>query len=152
MLQPSFRDSLKLKEQLVPGHLPLPQCGRRKWMWDRENDELLDTIRMSYSREPRHGSSPVVSNNIRCADIERVKDTHHIGDGVLQQICGHSFRAIGATKAAEVGGNCMEAVRDEERHLFVPEVGRIRPPVQQEDRPATPLVLHMKRNSVNLQH
>jgi hypothetical protein len=31
-LEPSFRDSLKLKEQLIPGHLPLPQRGWGKRM------------------------------------------------------------------------------------------------------------------------
>ena len=86
MLQPSFSDSLKLKEQLVPGHLPLPQCRGRQWMWHGKNDELVNTIRMRHSREPCHGSPPVMSNHVRCADIERVKDTHHIGDGVLEQI------------------------------------------------------------------
>ena len=38
LLQPCLRDSLELEKQLVPGHFPLPQRARRKWMWHGKND------------------------------------------------------------------------------------------------------------------
>jgi hypothetical protein len=46
-------------------------------------------------------------------DTGRVKDANYIADCVLQGICGHSFRAIGASKATQIRRDCAEAVRDE---------------------------------------
>ena len=71
MLQPCLRDSLELEEQLVPGHFPLPQRARRKWMRHGKNDELVNAIRMSRSREPRHSGSPVVANDFRADQFEQ---------------------------------------------------------------------------------
>ena len=80
VLQPSLRNSLELEEQLVPGHFPLPQRARRKWMRHGENDKLVNAIRMSRSREPCHGGSPVVANDVHCVDTERVKNADHIAE------------------------------------------------------------------------
>jgi hypothetical protein len=59
-------------------------------------------------------------------------------------------RAIGAPEATQVGCNGVEAVPDEERDLFPPEIGRIRPTMEQEYRPATAVVFNMNRNAVDL--
>ena len=108
MLEPRLRDSLELKEQPKPGHFALPQRARRKWVRHGENDELVNAIRMSRSREPRHGGSPVVANDVRCVDTEPVKNADHIADRVLQRIRAHSFGAIGASEATQVRRDCVE--------------------------------------------
>src|SRR6202011_135743 len=149
---PGFRDSLELEEQLVPGHFPLPQRPRRKWMRHGKNDELVNAIRMSRSCEPRHGGSPVVANDVRCLDTERVKNADHIAYCVLHGIRSHSFRAIGAPESTQVRRDCVEAVIDEEWDLVAPKICRVRPPVEQEHRPTAAVVLHMKRNAVDLHH
>jgi len=55
----------------------------------------------------------VVANDVRRLDTGRVKDANYIADCVLQGICGHSFRAIGASQATQIRRDCAEAVRDE---------------------------------------
>src|SRR6266446_3653805 len=134
-------------EQLVPGHFPLPQRVRHG-----KNDELVNAIRMSRSGEPCHGGSPVVANDARCVDTERVKNADYIADRVLQGIRGYSFRAIGAPEATQVRRHCVEAIRDEEWDLVTPKIRRVRPPVEQEHLPTAAVVLHMNRNAVDLQH
>src|SRR6516165_192383 len=89
-------------------------------MWHGENDELANATRMSRSREPRHGGSPIVANDVCPLNTERVKDANYIAYRVLQRIGGHAFRAIGTSQATQIRRDCVEAV-----------------------------VLYMKRNSVN---
>ena len=129
MLQPRLRNSLELEKQHVPGHLPLPQCIWRKWMWHRKNDKPANAIRVGSSRQPCHRGSPVVSNNVGCVDTQRVENADQIGDRVLQGICGHSFRAIGAPEATLARCDGAEAIRDKEWNLVAPKIGRVRPPI-----------------------
>jgi hypothetical protein len=63
-------------------------------MSDGQNHELVDAIRMRGSREPSDGRSPVVANDIRCVDTERVKNADHIADCIPQRIRADSFRAM----------------------------------------------------------
>ncbi len=99
----------RTEKQPKPGHFALPQRARRKWVRHGENDELVNAIRMSRSREPRHGGSPVLANDVRCVDTEPVKNADHIADRVLQRIRAHSFGAIGASEATQVRRNCAPA-------------------------------------------
>src|SRR5262249_52415326 len=91
LLQPRLSGSLELEEQLVPSHVPLPQRTRSEWMWHRENDKLVNAIRMGRRREPRHGGSPVVANDVRCVDTVRVKNADRIANRVLQGIRPYSL-------------------------------------------------------------
>jgi hypothetical protein len=54
-----------------------------------------------------------VANDVRRLDTGRVKDANYIADYVLQGICGHFLRTIGASQAAQIRRDCAEAVRDE---------------------------------------
>src|SRR6516165_367687 len=118
-------------------------------MWHGENDELANATRMSRSREPRHGGSPIVANDVCPLNTERVKDANYIAYRVLQRIGGHAFRAIGTSQATQIRRDCVEAVLHEERDLVAPKICGVRPSVEQEHRPAAAVVLYMKRNSVN---
>jgi hypothetical protein len=124
LLQPRLSDSLELEEQLVPSHLPLPQRTRSEWMWHREHDKLVNAMWMGRRREPRRGGSPVVANDVRCVDTERVENADHIAGSVLQGIRAYSFGAIGASESTQVRRDRMEAVIDEEWDLVAPEICR----------------------------
>ena len=116
-------------------------------MWHRENDKLVNAMWMGRCREPRHGGSPVVANDVRCVDTERVKNADHIANRVLQGIRAYSFGAIGASEATQVRRDRVEAVIDEEWDLVAPEICRIRPPMEQEHRLTAAVVFHMNRVS-----
>ena len=101
-------------------------------MWDGENHEFLNAIRMRHSREPSHGGSPVVANDVRCVDTERIKNTDRVAHRILQRIRADSFWAIGAPEAPQVRRDCAEAVIDQERDLVAPKIRGVRPSVEQE--------------------
>ena len=91
-------------------------------MWHRKNDQLANPIRVVGSREPCHSGSPVVSDNVRHVDTERVENAEQIGNRVLPRICRQSFRTIGAPEPTQVRRDDAEAVRDKKWNLVAPQI------------------------------
>src|SRR6266481_4200971 len=90
-----------------------------------------------------------MSNNVRCVDTQRVENADQIGDRVLQGICGHSFRAIGAPEATLVRCDGAEAIRNKKWNLVAPKIRRVRPPMQREHRLTATVIFYMKANAVS---
>jgi hypothetical protein len=90
-----------------------------------------------------------MGNDIGCVDSECVENAKRVSDRVLQGVCGHSFRAIGAPESTLVGRDGAEAVRDKEWNLAAPKIRRVRPAMQQEHRLTAAVVFNMKGNAIS---
>src|SRR5579875_635749 len=95
-----LRDALELEEELVPGHLVLPEGPRRARVADRQHDELLDPARLEHGDEPSGGRSPVVPHDVRGFDPERVEYSGHVADRVGKGVVGDRGRAARAPEPA----------------------------------------------------
>ena len=89
-----------------------------------------------------------MGNDIGCVDSECVENAKRISDRVLQGVCGHFLRAIGAPESTLVRCDGAEAVPDKEWNLVAPKIRRVRPPMQQEHRPTAAVVFNMKGNAI----
>ncbi len=63
-------------------------------------------------------------------------------------VCGPD--AAERSKPRRSGAIAWKPFSNEERDLVAPKISRVRPPMEQEHRPTAALVLHMKRNAVDL--
>jgi hypothetical protein len=94
-LKAGFLSAVQLELLFIIGRLqPVTNEIGAPSFTNAENDELVNAIRISRRREPRDSGTPVVANDVRRVDTERVKNAGHIADRVLKRISGHSVREV----------------------------------------------------------
>jgi hypothetical protein len=142
-------DVLELKEQRVPGLLPLLDGSplRRARVPDGHGDQVVDALRMEGREQPRDDSSEVMADHMGALCPELVKDAEHVGHAVPDPVVLHRRRPAGLAAAAQVGRDRAQPSAGQRPHLIAPETVRVREPVQQKRGGPVPLLPNRKIDS-----
>ncbi len=119
-------------------------------MTDREDDEAFDALRVPCRKEPGHGRAPVVADDVRPLDPERVEQRLHVAEDEREPVVPDVRRPVGGAEAAEIGRDRTEPRPGERRDLTAPEVRGVREPVQEEHGRPRPLVDDVEAEPVRL--
>jgi hypothetical protein len=114
------------------------------------DDELPDPIRDEHGRQPGHGGSKVVADDVGRLNAESVQDPGHVHDRVPQRVGGHAVRPVRTAEPAHVRCDDPEPPSSQERDLVPPQARRIRPAVQQNHRDAASVLLDVQGDAVHL--
>ena len=85
-------------------------------------------------------------DHVRSLDAERVEYAGHVAYRVGQRVAGHLGRATRPPEPPHVRRDRTEAMPGEERDLVPPQVGRVRPAVDEQHRGALAMVLDVERD------
>src|SRR5579863_2424909 len=140
----------ELEEQLIPGHLVLPQGDRRERVRHRDDHEAAHPVRGNRGREPRHRRAPVMADDVCRLDAEGVQQPGHVRHHVLQPVGGDLLRAAGPAESAQVRRDHPETVTHQDRHLIAPEPRGIGETVHEQHRDADAVLLDVQGYAVDL--
>ena len=114
-------------------------------MPDGDRDIAVDALGMGDCNAPADHRAPIVRDEPRLGDAERVEQRFDIGNERLDPAaCDAAVRDLRPPVAPEIGGDDPEARRDQRRDLVAPQVARVGKPVQQDVRTrADDLDLHL---------
>ncbi len=150
MLDGRLRDAIELEEQLIPGHLVLPQGGRRERVRHRDHGQRAHPVRAEDGREPGHRRPPVVADHVRRLHAESVKECADVADHVSQPVGADLSRALGTSETAHVRRDDPVTAGRQDWNLVPPQPRRVRPAVQEKDRDAVAMFLDVQGNAVRL--
>jgi hypothetical protein len=150
VLDGRLRDPVELEEQRVPGHLVLPQGGRRERVRHRDSGQRADPVRAHDGREPGHSRAPVVPHHVRSRHAQLVQERADVADHIPQRVGADLGRAFRAPETAQVRGDDPVSAGGQGRHLVPPQPGRVRPAVQQQDGVAVTVFLDVEGDAVRL--
>jgi beta-galactosidase len=155
-LEVGFSDARLLKIELVE-HLVVGarKPGRRMNLGARperhaQRNDTGETVRTQQRRMPRNGRAPVVSDDDRFADIERIEHADHIADQMQHRVLLDLVRAIGAPIAAHIDGDRAKAFLGQHRNLMAPRVPALGKAVAEQHRRAVALFHHVDVDAVRV--
>ncbi len=92
---------------------------------------------------------PVVSDDVGRGKLQRIQDPDDVSDCIRKCVGRDVLRPVSPPEPAQVGGDRAKAVRCEKRDLVPPQVGRVRPPVEQHNGRPGAVILDVKRKPVD---
>ena len=97
---------------------------------------------------PRDARAPVVADDVRALDLQRVQNRDRVGDAAANAIVVDLFRLARLAEAAQVGRDHAQSGAREGRDLVAPEPRGVGEAVQQEHRRTFALVEHRQLDAV----
>src|SRR5436190_5887222 len=117
-------------------------------MADRHRHQPVDPVGVQPGEHPRERRAPVVPDDVRALDSERVEDRDDVGRDRRDPVAVDLLRPVGLAEAAQVGRDHAEAGVGERRRLLPPQVRRVREAVQEDYRRPLALDVHRERDAV----
>ena len=101
-------------------------------MRSRQHAQAGDAIRMMGGGRPSDLSAPVVTDEVRPLESERIEDVEHIGHQTVEPVCVDLLRPHSGRVAPLVWGNCAETMIGKCRKDALPGSSGLREAVQQD--------------------
>src|SRR5204862_1748563 len=100
---------------------------------DGDGDKAIDLLGSERRREPRHTGAPIVPDDVRPLDAERVENAGHLPNDGGQPIIRGGRRIAAAATAAQVGDAHADAALGERGEVVAPQMARVRKAAQPDD-------------------
>ena len=110
-------------------------------MPDRQHDELVDALGRHQRHRPRHAGAPVVADDVRALDVQRVQDRDHVRDAAADAVRRSTSSGLpDSPKPRRSGAIVPKPAAVERWDLVAPEARGVRKAVQQQHRRAVAVV------------